>query len=77
MYFVMAILATRVMLAGSLSRRVLVGFGYAVLFGLGMEITQIFLPWRSFEWGDILFNVLGAGLSAVLGKVFYERKIAV
>ena len=41
-------------------------FGAAVsgVYGLGLEFVQAFLPWRSFEWMDAAFDLLGGGAGA-------------
>ena len=38
----------------------------ASLFGLGLEIIQWFLPWRSFDWFDALANLVGSGVGSTL-----------
>ena len=32
----------------------------ATLYGLFLEVVQLYVPGRSFEWGDVLVNFLGA-----------------
>jgi VanZ family protein len=41
-------------------------FGAAVsgVYGLGLEFVQAFLPWRSFEWMDAAFDLVGGGAGA-------------
>jgi VanZ family protein len=44
----------------------LFGFFYAFLLGLIIEVLQFFIPYRSFELKDILFNLLGSGIGVFL-----------
>lgn len=30
------------------------------LYGAAIEVIQLFLPWRSFEWADMIADTLGA-----------------
>jgi len=39
----------------------------AVAFGLGIELIQAPIPWRSFAWGDAAVNAVGAVFGAALG----------
>lgn len=40
---------------------------FAFSYGFLMEIVQIFVPWRSADWMDVLMNGLGAALGVWLG----------
>ncbi|MBR2200596.1 MAG: VanZ family protein [Bacteroidales bacterium] len=37
-------------------------------FGAAIEVIQSFLPWRSFEWADMLADTLGALAGLLVGK---------
>ena len=41
------------------------GFLYVLCFGLAMELMQAYLPYRSFEGGDIVFNIMGSALGCL------------
>ena len=41
----------------------------AALYGAAMEVVQHFLPYRSFSFGDIAANTIGA----FSGSVFYRK----
>jgi len=41
-------------------------FSYAFSFGLVMELVQFFIPYRSYDFADILFNFLGSVLGCLL-----------
>ncbi len=43
----------------------------ATLYGLFLEWVQLFVPGRSFEWADVLFNFLGA----LAMQVFLCRRV--
>jgi VanZ family protein len=47
--------------------------GVALLFGALIELAQGMLSYRSFGWGDLLANALGAGLGSLWFLV--ERRI--
>ena len=38
-------------------------FGIATLFGVGIEVSQSFVPYRQFEVADMVANAAGAALS--------------
>ncbi|MBQ9214079.1 MAG: VanZ family protein [Bacteroidales bacterium] len=38
------------------------------LYGVAIEIIQSFLPWRSFEWADMLADTLGALAGILVAK---------
>lgn len=46
------------------------------LYGAMIEVIQLFLPWRSFEWADMLADTLGAiaGILAAKWLISYARK---
>lgn len=37
-------------------------------FGAAIEVVQSFLPWRSFEWADMLADTLGALAGILVAK---------
>lgn len=41
---------------------------YCTLFGIAIEIIQSFLPWRSFEFLDMVFDSIGAGAGILAAK---------
>lgn len=44
------------------------------LYGIIIEIIQYFLPWRSFEIMDMIFDTLGAG-AGILSANYLIKKI--
>ena len=38
----------------------IVTLALCALYGAAIEVIQLFLPWRSFEWADMLADTLGA-----------------
>lgn len=62
------VLGTLAVLAQRSRRNGLVAAMAMVVFGIGIEIVQGQLPWRSFEWADIAANLAGVvvGAGAVL-----------
>lgn len=61
-FFVLALLAH---LAHPRARMALLLAGLA-LFGLGIELVQAYLPYRSFSWLDWLADILGAAMYFLL-----------
>jgi VanZ family protein len=43
-------------------------------FGIVVELLQGLLPWRSFEWMDIVANVAGVAIGSVTGLLAAWRK---
>jgi VanZ family protein len=43
-------------------------------FGIVVELLQGQLPWRSFEWMDIVANVIGVAIGGVIGSLVAWRK---
>lgn len=39
------------------------------LYGIGIEITQIFIPYREFSWLDIIANILGVIVYFVIKRI--------
>lgn len=62
-----------VRLRDRLTLRALVVVGGALLVGTGVELLQGTLPNRSFDWGDMLANALGASL--VVAWFLVERRV--
>ena len=48
-------------------------FLFTVFFGLTIETIQFFLPYRSFEIMDIVYNTFGSFFSAIIFKLFNNR----
>jgi len=70
-YCLLSVIVANLLFLKQKSRPHLFSFLYAFTLGSFIEIMHFFLPYRSFEGGDIFFNVLGA----VLGCVFiYEKR---
>ncbi|WP_241991792.1 hypothetical protein [Halorubrum sp. SS7] len=44
----------------------LLAAGGAVAFGLGIELVQAPIPWRSFAWRDAAVNAVGAAVGAAI-----------
>jgi VanZ family protein len=42
--------------------------GLCALYGAIIEVIQLFLPWRSFEWADMLADTLGALAGILVAK---------
>jgi len=45
----------------------------AGLYGLGLEVVQYFLPWRSFEWLDAAMDLLGGAAGAAVAAAIGSR----
>lgn len=45
--------------------RFFLGFVAALAYGFFVEVLQHFIPWRSFEWLDLLADASGAALALV------------
>ncbi|MFH1768970.1 MAG: VanZ family protein [Candidatus Omnitrophota bacterium] len=72
MYFFLACLSGRAFV--NMAGWVRISFIYAFSWGIIMELIQYYLPYRSFEWKDILSNLLGCILGIYL-YVIRRRKI--
>jgi VanZ family protein len=46
----------------------------AIGYGLLIEIIQYFLPWRSFSFGDIIANSLGALFFFAVARLYFEKQ---
>ena len=49
---------------------------YTLAYGIFIEFVQLLLPYRSFEFMDILANAIGASCGLVIFFLFYHRRIA-
>ncbi len=47
-----------------------------VLYGMGLEFSHYFLPYRSFDINDMIANGVGVGLSCV-GLYFWNKIISI
>jgi VanZ family protein len=63
-YFALALPVCFLFATSRHSRRVLGGL---IVFGALLECGQLYVPGRSFEWGDLLANSLGAVLGYLAG----------
>jgi VanZ family protein len=45
----------------------------AAVYGAAMEVVQYFLPYRSFSFGDMVANVVGAFLACILYMQWKRR----
>ncbi|MFC6889821.1 hypothetical protein [Halorubrum trueperi] len=46
------------------------GIVVATAVGFGVELAQSTIPWRSFAWGDVAVNAVGATAGVVIAGVF-------
>jgi len=69
-YFLLVFLAGNTFLRKKVKNPKICSFFYAFSLGLLVEMTQYFLPFRSFEFWDILANFLGSslGILVITGK---------
>ncbi len=65
-YFLLAFLAVNTFSRKKINNPKICSFFYAFSLGLFVEIVQYFLPYRSFEFWDILANLLGSFLGILL-----------
>jgi len=68
-YFILAVLLGWVFVARG-RRAVFLSFPGAFLYGLVLEVVQIYVPERSFSGVDILLNLLGSCVGALSSLVF-------
>lgn len=66
MYFFLSFITAKTLYFKNKKRAFCYGFFYAFLLGILLEITQYFIPYRSFELGDILSNLLGSAAGAII-----------
>lgn len=59
-YVILSFITTNTFYLKRLNRPRFIGFSYAFCLGLGIELIQLFLPFRKFEVADIFFNFLGS-----------------
>jgi len=48
-------------------------FGIVSFYGCIVELVQYYLPYRSFEWLDLLFNQIGIVTGIMIGKVLLKK----
>ena len=60
LYFLMTLCVFEACRKSKFNKPILSGFTYAVTVGTVLECSQIFIPYRSFEFGDIAANPIGA-----------------
>ena len=65
-YWLLSFLAVNIFFRKKISRFKLRALFFAFFLGLFIEIGQHFLPFRSFEAGDIFANLLGSVLGCLL-----------
>jgi VanZ family protein len=46
-------------------------FSYGIFYAVFAEAIQYFLPWRAFNVNDIVANLAGVGISALLAPLFF------
>jgi len=51
---------------------VLAAIGSTILYGLVIEIIQLTLPSRSFEWFDLVADAIGSGIGTGLFYLIYK-----
>jgi len=66
LYFLLAFLAVNTFRRKGIGNPKVCSFFYAFFLGLFAEVIQYFLPYRSFELGDILANLLGSFLGVLI-----------
>lgn len=66
-YAVLAALVART--TGGTRRGVLAAVATAAAFGLGVELVQAPVPWRSFAWADAGVNAVGAFVGAAVHSI--------
>ncbi len=45
-------------------------------YGVAIELIQYFLPWRSFEVLDMVFDTLGAGAGIIAANILMKKIIS-
>lgn len=61
-YFVFAFLLFLILKDYKIKHAIIATIIISFIYGFGMEIIQILLPWRNFSFFDSLLNVVGAAL---------------
>ena len=61
-YFIFAILLFLVLKEYKIRHLFVASILITFMYGLGIEIIQIFIPWRNFSISDSLFNLIGSSL---------------
>jgi VanZ family protein len=70
LYFLMTLCVFEACRKSKFNKPILSGFIYAATVGTVLEVNQIFIPYRSFEWGDILANLIGATIGVIVLRRF-------
>jgi|GEM_PF-4692766 len=73
MYGVLAFSVLNVSLRKEMFYPVIFSFFYAFFLGLLLEVIQLFLPYREFQWQDVIFNFAGSLVGIVLGVKVLRR----
>ncbi|MFH1837130.1 MAG: VanZ family protein [Candidatus Omnitrophota bacterium] len=60
--------------ACSMAKNVLFALIFAIVYGIVMELIQRFIPGREMDVQDIIYNLIGAGFGAILGRSMLWRK---
>ncbi|UCG34943.1 MAG: VanZ family protein [Candidatus Omnitrophota bacterium] len=67
MYGVLAFSVLNVSLRKEMFYPAIFSFSYAFFLGLILEFIQFFLPYRAFQWQDVISNFAGSLVGVVLG----------
>lgn len=82
-YFILAILSIHAIRLSSLSLtsnlyRYLIALGICVLYAIGDEVHQLFIPGRSGQFSDVLLDsagaIIGLAMYGFVGKWYYHQK---
>jgi VanZ family protein len=68
LYFLMSLCVYEACRKSKFVKPFLAAFIYSAAVGTVLECSQIFIPYRSFELGDILANMIGAFIGVVIVK---------
>ncbi|HVJ80791.1 MAG TPA: VanZ family protein [Planctomycetia bacterium] len=53
------------------------GVSAAIAAGLCLyEFSQLWMPWRTFDWGDVLANFVGAAIGIATGRLIFFTRVA-
>ncbi len=77
-YAVLTVLLFRCWLTTAVRSRLLIAIGrasiIAIAYGLFLELYQLRVPGRDFQWSDILANCAGVVIAALLLLYFYHSR---
>jgi VanZ family protein len=68
-YFLLSWLLAHTLVKKNLSHPCLISFSYAFFLGAFIECVQYFIPYRFFEFQDLLANAAGAGAGLLIRKI--------